>query len=224
MKLRVSKNYGEKCVLNDFRLETEGAEIVALIGASGSGKTTVLNIISGSIDYEGIVEGAPERVGYVFQEPRLISSLDVYGNLEYVIRGVVNDKKERKKRIESILEAVEMSAEAHSYPNRLSGGMAQRVALARAFLYPSDMLLLDEPWKGLDLRLKLKLIELFFSLYKSSPRPVILVTHDLDEAIETADKVVLLKDGVAAYTAATTDLNDEEKQSLKKTLTEFFRD
>lgn len=224
MKLKVSKSYGKKLVLDDFGLETTGNEIVALIGASGSGKTTLLNIISGSIDYEGSVEDAPERVGYVFQEPRLIPSLTVYGNLDYVVRGVEKDKKKRRARIERILEEVEMSAEARSYPAQLSGGMAQRVALARAFLYPSDMLLLDEPWKGLDLRLKIKLTETFLTLYKKSPRPVVLVTHDLDEALSVANKIVLLKNGTAAYTATTAGLTEEDKQSLKRTLTDFFRE
>ncbi len=224
MKLNVSKSYGEKRVLDNFRLDVDGAEKIALIGSSGSGKTTLLNIIAGNVDFDGSIEDAPKKVGYVFQDPRLIPSLSVYGNLEYVIRGIEKDKKARKERIENILEAVEMAPEARSYPGELSGGMAQRIALARAFLYPSDMLLLDEPWKGLDIRLKLKLTELFSALYARSPRPVILVTHDLDEAIDIADKIVLIKDGVNAYTAPTAGLSTEEKAALKNTLKGFFRE
>ncbi len=223
MKVDISKSFGDKVVLNHFEAEFPQNKIIGLTGVSGSGKTTILNAISGNIEYEGHIEDGPQRVSYIFQEPRLIPSMTVFENLDFVLKGIIADKKEREVLIKDSLKSVEMQSEANAYPKSLSGGMAQRIALARGFLFPSDLLLMDEPWKALDLRLELKMMELFKNLYEKSPRTVIMVTHDFDEAIDLCDKIIVLKDGVNAYE---TDIekgpSQEKRGQIKEKLTTFF--
>ncbi len=223
MKLDISKSFGDKVVLNHFEAEFPQNKIIGLTGVSGSGKTTILNAISSNIEYEGHIEDGPQRVSYIFQEPRLIPSMTVFENLDFVLKGIIADKKEREVLIKDSLKSVEMQSEANAYPKSLSGGMAQRIALARGFLFPSDLLLMDEPWKALDLRLELKMMELFKNLYEKSPRTVIMVTHDFDEAIDLCDKIIVLKDGVNAYeTDIEKDLSQEKRSQIKEKLTTFF--
>ncbi len=194
MKLDVSKTFGSKRVQDNLKLEIRDNEIVAVIGVSGSGKTTLLNIISGTLDYDGEIVEAPKSVSYVFQSARLMPWATVGANLDFVMPRSI-DKTERTRMIDDVLDKVELLAEKDNYPDSLSGGMAQRVALARAFVVDSDVLLMDEPFKGLDLRLKSKLIEAFRTLWQQDPRTTIIVTHDVDEALSVAHRIVILDQG-----------------------------
>lgn len=190
----ISKSYGEKVVLDGFRMTVEEGKIVALLGVSGSGKTTVLNALCGTIDFEGTASAGGE-VGCIFQSPRLAPWLTVEANLELVLRRFEKNKAERLKKVSEMLRTVELSDAAKLYPHELSGGMEQRVAIARAFLYPSAALLMDEPWRGLDIGLKKRLTAEFSKLFRENPRSAIMVTHDLDDALLVADRVAILKNG-----------------------------
>lgn len=194
----IKKSYGDKVIFDNFDIEFEQGKITAVLGRSGCGKTTLLNIICGSTDFAGEVE-RPDKISYIFQSQRLVPNLTVYKNLEYVL-SYIRDKNEKNKRIEEVLRMVEMYDERGKYPSQLSGGMAQRVSLARAFVYDAPLMLMDEPFKGLDVSLKKRIIDVFKKLYERDKRTVVFVTHDIDEALFLADRIIVLEeDGRLVY-------------------------
>ena len=188
--VNLKKNYGEKTIFNNFNLNFEEGKITAIMGKSGIGKTTLLKIIAGLTEYEGQID-CDGKISYVFGEASLIPSLNVKQNLEYAVSHVIKDKIEREKAIIDILEQVELADEIRSYPKNLSTGMAQRVALARGFLYPSNTLIMDEPFRGLDTALKSRLQKYFMKLLSIDNKTVILITHDINEALLLADRVLV---------------------------------
>ena len=190
----IQKKYDENIVFSDFSLEIAENSIIAILGASGCGKTTLLNIIGGLTDYSGTIKKEPGNISYLFQTQRLIPNLTVEKNIDYVLRSYLN-KEERKKVIDDYLEKVGLTEYKRYYPAQLSGGMAQRVSIARAFAFDSTLLLMDEPFKGLDIALKKKIIEIFISLYEQSKRTTVFVTHDIDDALLLADRIVVLEKG-----------------------------
>lgn len=189
---KITKTYGENTVFKDFSLELEPNKITAILGKSGSGKTTLLNILSGATNYEGEIDNLPKKIAYIFQETRLIPNLTVEKNLDYVLKGQILNKEERRKTIIRFLELTEIFELKDKYPSELSGGQAQRVAIARAFAYNSDFLLMDEPFKEMDIALKRRLLDVFLKLYASDMRTVVFVTHEIDEVILLADTIYIL--------------------------------
>lgn len=190
----INKSYGSLAVLKNFSLEFEENKICCLLGPSGCGKTTILNIISSLVEYEGIVKRERGNISYIFQDQRLLPNLTVEKNLEYVLLSTGMNKSERMEKIDKVLALIELKDKKKSYPYQLSGGMLQRTAMARAFIYPSNLLLMDEPFKGLDISLKKRLIDEFLKLWSRDKRTVVFVTHDIDEALLIADRIVLLSD------------------------------
>ncbi len=180
-----SKSYGKISVYNNFNLSLEEGKITCLLGASGSGKTTLLNAIAGIIKAEG--ELPMLKCSYVFQSPQLVPSLTVRGNLSLIC--------DDDAKIDVMLERVGLSDKSARYPVNLSGGEARRVAVARAFLYESDILLMDEPFSSLDLKLKYRMLDLFFEIWRKDRRTVLMVTHDVDEAVAAAHRILVLSDG-----------------------------
>jgi len=192
----LKKQYGEKVLFDGVDLTFPDGEITCVMGASGSGKTTLLNVLAGLTDYEGEVGGvARDAVGYVFQTPRLIPALTVLENLTYV--GISEPDALRA------LAETEMAQDAKKYPPELSGGMAQRVGMSRAFASGGEVLLMDEPYRNLDLALRARLVALLGRIVKSNPRTVVYVTHDVDEAAAVSRRVLILNGG--KVTAVTTD-------------------
>ncbi len=187
MKLCIDKKYADKQVFSNFSLDIQEGEILCILGESGSGKTTLLNILAGLTEYKGCIENMPQKVGYIFQEPRLIPSLTVQDNLEYI--------GARKEEISKIVEKVELSHLSARYPEQLSGGERQRVAIARAFLSKADILLLDEPFSSLDTALKIRLANVFAALWREKRQTAVFVTHDVEEACMLAHRVIVLKKG-----------------------------
>ena len=189
MKICVSKAYGEKKIFENLALEFADGEVVCVLGASGVGKTTLLRILAGLTNYEGELDGLPARVGYAFQEPRLLPHLTVEQNLVYA----------GARNFERVLETTELSAHRRKYPRELSGGEKQRLALARAFAADAPLLLLDEPFSSLDTALKIRLWSVFARLWEEKKPTAVLVTHDLEEAWALGRRIVVLKDGKIAY-------------------------
>ncbi len=182
-----SCSYEQKTIFQNFDITFEQGKINVVLGGSGVGKTTLLNAMASLKSYEGSIEGCEGGVSYIFQNDRLIPSISVYKNLDLILKAVVKDKCVRKEMIESTAEALEISDVLKSLPSEISGGQAQRASMARAFLYPSDVLLLDEPFKALDTSLKARLINKFVALQRQSKKTVVFVTHAIDECLLCAD-------------------------------------
>lgn len=188
----ISHGYGEKQVLNHFNMQLEPGKVTALLGPSGSGKTTVLNILAGMTQPDaGSVEAAPFTVSCVFQEVRLLPWRTVIGNLSFVLKGQL-PAYELDTRMEAMLQLVELWEERHNWPHQLSGGMKQRVALARALGMPAELLLMDEPFKGLDIALRDRIMERCRTRWQTEGKTVLLVTHDPAEAAYLADETVVI--------------------------------
>lgn len=221
----VSFSYSAVQVFSGLCLSLEENKINCILGPSGCGKSTLLNMLSGDVAPQGgEIENAPKEISYVFQSPRLIPQKTVFANLDLVLKSKISDKKKRREEILSALSLVGLKDASELYPTQLSGGMAQRAAVARAFVFPSEMLLMDEPFKGLDVALKKSIMNVFASLYAREEKTVAFVTHDPDEAVLLGDKIILLSDKPAAVTAEffvgapreERKLYDEELIKIKK--------
>lgn len=178
-------NYGEKVVYDGLNLQIEDDKITCILGESGCGKTTLLNAVAGIVKYGGSISQVVPA--YVFQSPRLMPGVTVIKNL--TVTGA-----SEAEAIE-MLDRVGLSGRWLDYPKTLSGGEAQRVALCRAFLYRSDCLLMDEPFSSLDIRTKLSVMEIFLKLHAESSRCTLFVTHDVDEAVFLADRIIVMGGG-----------------------------
>lgn len=197
MKIRISKSYGEQTVFDGFSLDIHEGQILCILGESGGGKTTLLKSLARLISFDGELENVPKKVGYIFQEPRLLQNLTIEENLQYV-GGMVES-------IDDILRKTELFDMRKKRPKELSGGEKQRVAIARAFLSDAPLLLLDEPFSSLDTALKIRLSNVFADLWKSKRPTVVYVTHDVEEACMLGQRIVVLKGGKAVC-----DVNAEE--------------
>jgi NitT/TauT family transport system ATP-binding protein len=189
-----------RAVLDGIDLEIRRGEFLAIVGPSGCGKTTLLNLVAGLVRAEvGIVEvhggrpkvGDPE-VGYLFARDALLPWRTVLGNAELALEIAGVAKSERRRRAEELLGSVGLADSANAYPAQLSQGMRQRVAIARTLATRPDLLMLDEPFSALDAQTKLLLQDTFSKLWAGLGATVVLITHDLSEAISLADRVVLM--------------------------------
>jgi sulfonate transport system ATP-binding protein len=192
------KRYGDLPVLGGIDLEIAPSEIVAVVGPSGCGKSTLLRLAAGlDTRYHGeirvgdeLVCGPHPAVGLVFQEPRLFPWLDVQSNVAFGLRQ--RDAAHQQERVREALDAVELTSFATALPKELSGGMAQRVALARSLVTEPQVLLLDEPFSSLDAFTRMRLQDHLLSAWARYRPTLVLVTHDLDEAVYLADRVFVL--------------------------------
>jgi len=186
----VTRRYGERTVLAGLDLEIERGEFVALLGKSGCGKTTLLRALAGLDPVDGGTLEVPERRTVVFQEHRLLPWWRVWRNVAIGL-----PRCAARARAQSALEEVGLAEHANAWPVTLSGGEAQRVALARALVREPELLLLDEPFAALDALTRLRMHGLVRALTTRHRPAVLLVTHDVDEAILLADRVVTMRDG-----------------------------
>src|SRR5215211_7581317 len=196
----LSKTYADGTqALAGVSLAVREAEIVALVGGSGCGKTTLLRLIAGldrasegevRLDGETIREPHP-AVGIVFQEPRLLPWLSVAENVGFGLGDL--KPAERRVRVDHALTKVGLSDHARRWPRELSGGQQQRVAIARAFVTAPKVLLLDEPFSALDAFTRASLHEHLLALWEASRPTVVIVTHDVEEAVSLADRVVVMR-------------------------------
>jgi NitT/TauT family transport system ATP-binding protein len=185
-------------VLEDISLEVGEGEFVCLLGPSGCGKSTLLNIMAGflsptrgDVKVGGeIVHGPDPRRIFVFQERGVFPWLTVEGNIGFGIAGL--PRKEREQRIAHYVKMVGLEGFEKSYPSDLSGGMKQRLEVARALAVNPDMLLLDEPFGALDSITRLTMRRELLRIWEAERKTIIFVTHDIDEAVQLADRVVVM--------------------------------
>ncbi|WP_079039179.1 ABC transporter ATP-binding protein [Streptomyces sp. Root431] len=189
---RLVRRFGDRVVLKEIDLALAAGEFTALLGRSGSGKSTLLRAVAG-LDHD--VEGSgellvPERVSLSFQDSRLLPWLRVLDNVTLGLRG-----PGAHERGLTALAEVGLAGRERSWPHELSGGEQQRAALARALVRDPELLLADEPFGALDALTRIKMHDLLRELYERHRPAVLLVTHDVDEAVELADRVLVLDEG-----------------------------
>ena len=187
----VSHAYGEVPVLQNLNLTVKPGEFVVLVGPSGCGKTTLLNILSGYlkprtglVQYEGVIRT-------VYQQDGLFPWLTVRENISMGLRQT-KDKKVDENELRELIELIHLQGFENHYPHQLSGGMRQRVELARVIAGDSDILLMDEPFSALDYQTRLRMRVELVRLLEKRPRTVVFVTHDIEEAVQLADRVLVL--------------------------------
>lgn len=189
----LSKKYEDKQIFDDFSLTLNNEKINCLIGASGGGKSTLLNIIAGLLSKDsGDIKGVrQEEISYIFQEDRLLRWLTIKENIELFIFNYY-EKDKAYEVMRKVFKLLNLEEVMDKYPKDLSGGMRQRVNIARALIKPSKIILMDEPFKSLDYKTKYTIMKELKEIFKKENRMVIFVTHDVDEAIYMEGKIFVL--------------------------------
>nr|WP_042178702.1 ABC transporter ATP-binding protein [Kibdelosporangium sp. MJ126-NF4]CEL13351.1 nitrate ABC transporter, ATP-binding protein,putative [Kibdelosporangium sp. MJ126-NF4]CTQ99041.1 nitrate ABC transporter, ATP-binding protein,putative [Kibdelosporangium sp. MJ126-NF4] len=223
---------GAHIALRDVSFDVEDGELLSIVGPSGCGKTTLLKCVaglvpptSGTVKVLGSqVTGVPDGLAVVFQDysRSLFPWMRVGRNVELPLQVLGLDRGERTRRIEESLAAVGLADKAERYPWQLSGGMQQRVAIARALAYRPRVLLMDEPFASVDAQTRSGLEDLTRKVHREFGMTILFVTHDIDESVYLADRVVVLRrspGGVLAELAV--DLPDERDQITTKSTPSF---
>jgi len=245
-------------VLNNINLSIKSGEFICIVGSSGCGKSTLLRIIAGlEQDYRGDVILKNERIikpgldrGVVFQEPRLFPWLSIVDNLRYALLKKNNiknsllkkdniktslqnkNKEEKKEAVEQHIKLVGLKGFENAYPHQLSGGMAQRASIARALVNHPDILLLDEPFGALDAFTKIQMQKEMLRIRETEKSTMILVTHDIDEAVYLADRIIVMssrpgsiKEIISVELSRPRNRNSNDFTCLRKQIYEqFFTD
>jgi NitT/TauT family transport system ATP-binding protein len=193
MKISISKHYEEQVLFDHLQMKLTNHKINVILGPSGCGKTTLLQAIAGLTTFEGeITDASNSNVSYVFQEDRLFPYLTVRKNLLII--------HPNEEEVDEYLKKFNLYSIRNHYPNQMSGGEKQRISIIRAFLTQAPIMLMDEPFKSLDLDLKLKLIEEVLLMQKEFKTTIILVTHDLDVALYLGHAIHMLSNKIARVT------------------------
>jgi ABC-type nitrate/sulfonate/bicarbonate transport system, ATPase component len=234
----LTKRYGELTVIDNISFSVRRNELLAIVGPTGCGKTTFLNMLSrltppthGDILIDG-VPADPHRhnIAFVFQEPTCLPWKTVRENVAYgmAIKGV--PKQERSRRALEIMEIVGLADCMDLYPNQVSASMLQRIAVSRAFAARPDLLLMDEPYGQLDVKLRFHLEDELIRLWEKVRSTVLLITHNIEEAVYVADRVIVLTNKPTTIKAELTvdlprprDVVSPEFVGLRKKITELIR-
>jgi sulfonate transport system ATP-binding protein len=234
---KVAKRFDEGAyVLHDVSVEVTPGEIISIIGPSGCGKSTLLRAVAGlDRDHEGsirvgerLIHKPGPDVGFIFQEPRLFPWLTVAENVAF---GIPQEKQDQTTEIiRNLLRQVQLPDAAHQYPRQLSGGMMQRVAIARALAGSPQALLLDEPFSALDAFTRIHLQELILSVWEEQQITMLMVTHDVDEALYLSNRIIVLTERpstideiIRVETPRPRDRRDPELLELRGHLLEKLR-
>jgi ABC-type nitrate/sulfonate/bicarbonate transport system ATPase subunit len=199
----LGKHFDALEVLRDISLDVAQGEIVALLGTSGCGKSTLLNIVSGLLKPDRgsfAIDGEPaeqfhgwQRIAYMFQEDRLLPWRSVQANVAFGLEASSLSKQERVERVAQMLRLVGLDDFADAWPHQLSGGMRSRVALARSLVVQPRILLMDEPFSKLDPQTRSQMHDELLRLQALTSMTVVFVTHDVEEAVVLADRVIVLE-------------------------------
>ena len=193
LKKNYHDTFGEVCALDNINLDIKKNEWISIVGPSGCGKTTLLSILSGLEDYSsGEIIYSNNKIGYMLQKDALFPWKTILENCLIGLDVNNNLNKENKEKVIKLLNTYGLSEFIDKYPDSLSGGMRQRVALIRTLATDPDILLLDEPYSALDYQTRLKLADDIYEIIKKEGKTVILVTHDIAEAISLSDRIVVL--------------------------------
>lgn len=189
----INKSYNKNVIFKDFDIKFYKNKVNCILGKSGCGKSTLLNIISGIIKNDSSKFETLESFGisYIFQEDRLVDWLTVEENIRLIAKSHY-EKYELDKKIHKYLDLVGITNYKNYYPQMLSGGIRQRVNIARGLICPSKIIIMDEPFKSIDISNKKIIIDNFNDILKIEKRTVIFVTHDIDEALYLGDKIFIL--------------------------------
>lgn len=183
----ISLNFGELAVLKNINFQVADDEIVAIIGPSGCGKSSLLNIIAGlQKQDQGFVAGADHAIAFIFQDDRLLPWRTVWQNIS-----LVNDEED-VEAIKTLISDVGLAGFEDYKPEQLSGGMKKRCGIARAFYYQSELLLMDEPFQGLDFCLRQEMLKMLLRVWNHHKQGVLFVTHEIDEALTVANRILVL--------------------------------
>ena len=189
----INKKFNNKVIFENFNIDFYENQVNCIIGKSGCGKSTLLNIISGIIKNDDDKFETIEKYGvsYIFQDDRLIDWLTVGENITLVVKKLYN-KKKCDDLCNKYLSLVGIKEYKNYYPQMLSGGLRQRVNIARAFIYPSKIIIMDEPFKSIDVINKEIIMNNFRKIIENEKRTVLFVTHNIDEALLLSDKIYVL--------------------------------
>ncbi|MEP9362742.1 ABC transporter ATP-binding protein [Nocardioides sp. CN2-186] len=202
----LTKTYGDQTVVDQFNLRVEAGEFFSILGPSGCGKSTTLKMVGGFvaptsgrvfIDGKDVTDLPPNRrsVNTVFQNYALFPYLTVQQNVAFGLRRAGVDKRERNRRVDEVLELVQLTSFSQRKPAELSGGQQQRVALARALILRPDVLLLDEPLSALDAKMRRQLQRELKALHREVGTTFVYITHDQEEAMTMSDRIAVLQNG-----------------------------
>ncbi|WP_195940759.1 ABC transporter ATP-binding protein [Romboutsia sp. 1001713B170131_170501_G6] len=209
------KKYDDKIIFKDFNITFKENKVNTIVGKSGCGKTTLLKIISNIEEKDsGKIEGVNiNSISYIFQEDRLVEWLTVKENLKLILK---NDY--RKEELDGIckkyLNLVGVQDFENYYPQSLSGGIRQRVNIARAFAKPSKLIIMDEPFKSIDIKNKNDIMKAFENVFKEETRTVLFVTHDIDEAIYFMGQIYILGGNPVSIKAIFNSKQIEDKKQI----------
>lgn len=195
----VSKSIGDLEILEKVTFSVGKGEFLCMVGPSGCGKTTLLKCIAGLRTYHGEIfiegeksAGISKKIGYVFQEFSLFPFRTVKGNMEFGMEIQKRPNKEREKTVKDLLDLIRLHGFEQAYPHELSGGMQKKVAIARALATDPGILLMDEPFVSLDAQTRNMLQRELLRIWQKTQKTIVFVTHNVDEAVFLADRVIVL--------------------------------
>jgi sulfate/thiosulfate transport system ATP-binding protein len=217
--MNVTKSFGDFYALRDVSVSIDRGKLTALLGPSGGGKSTLLRIIAGLeepdtgrvyIDGQDMTQTPARRrgIGFVFQHYAAFPHMSVWDNVAFGLKIARTDKASTKRRVDELLDLVHLAGLAHRYPAELSGGQRQRMALARALAVEPRLLLLDEPFGALDVKVREELRAWLRQLHEQVNATTVFVTHDQEEAMELADQIVLINQGQVEQVGPPEELYD----------------